>query len=145
MRESALIKVVKEICQRDKRYRPEGYLFVLEALEFTAKVLNKPTNTGKERHVAGRELLEGIRNYTLQEYGPMSLTVLNRWGIKSTEDIGEIVFSLVESGKLRKTDEDTREDFSNGYDFTEAFAKPFLPRSRPTGKDKAKPPARKRS
>lgn len=131
MREAALLLVVKEICGRDKRYKADGYLFVLEALEFTAKLLNKPAKAGRERHVAGRELLEGIRQYALQEYGPMALRVLGSWGIRQTEDFGEIVFNLVESGKLRKTEEDTRADFANGYDFTEAFTLPFLPERPP--------------
>ena len=60
----------------------------------------------------------------------MALRVLNTWGLKRTEDIGEIVFNLVDSGKLRKTAEDSRKDFSGGYDFADAFAVPFLPTTR---------------
>ena len=127
MRDPAIIKVVKEICARDKRYHPDSYLFVLDALEFTTKMLQKSSKTGKERHVGGRELLEGLRHFALQEFGPMALRVLNTWGLKRTEDFGELVFNLVESGKLRKTEED-----SNGYDFTEAFTLPFLPAARPS-------------
>lgn len=59
----------------------------------------------------------------------MSLTVLKTWGITKTEDFGEIVFNLVESGQLGKTDRDRKEDFANGYDFQSAFAKPFQPAS----------------
>lgn len=62
----------------------------------------------------------------------MALTVLRTWGITRTEDFGEIVFNLVDAGKLRRTEQDTRADFANGYDFHEAFAAPFLPRSRKT-------------
>lgn len=131
MRDPAMIKAVQEICARDRRYKPDSYLFVLDALEFTTKVLQKNARTGRERHVGGRELLEGMRHYALQEFGPMALRVLTTWGIHRTEDFGEIVFSLVESGKLRKTDEDSRKDFADGYDFTETFVVPFLPSSRP--------------
>jgi uncharacterized repeat protein (TIGR04138 family) len=59
----------------------------------------------------------------------MTLAVLGNWGINSTEDIGEIVFNLVDAGVLGKTDEDRREDFAHGYDFAETFETPFLPRS----------------
>jgi uncharacterized repeat protein (TIGR04138 family) len=61
----------------------------------------------------------------------MALTVLNSWGVRNTGDFGEIVFNLVETGKLGKTDEDKKEDFTNGYDFHEVFARPFLPASAP--------------
>jgi uncharacterized repeat protein (TIGR04138 family) len=132
MGDSALIDAVREICARDPRFHADSYLFVLETLEFTAKMLNKPNKSGRERHVAGRELLEGVRHFALQEYGPMAFTVLSRWGIERTEDIGEIVFNLVDAGKLRKTDEDSKSDFANGFDFTDAFVVPFLPE---TGKD----------
>jgi uncharacterized repeat protein (TIGR04138 family) len=129
--QEALIQTVREICEKDTRYLPEGYIFVLEALEFTAKMLNKPAKSGRERHVAGRELLEGVRHYAIQEFGPMALTVLSSWGLTRSEDFGEIVFNLVDSGKLRKTEEDSKADFANGYDFADAFTRPFLPEAPP--------------
>ena len=121
---------VKEICRQDSRYDRDAYFFVRESLDFTSKTLNKPRE-GAARHVSASELLEGIRLYALQEFGPMALTVLDFWGIRKTTDFGEIVFNLVQTGKLGKTDEDKKEDFDNGYDFHEVFAKPFLPESAP--------------
>ncbi len=131
MRDNGLMRVLKSICERDPRYRPEAYLFVLDALEFTTKMLQKTAKAGKERHVGGRELTEGLRHFALQEFGPMSLRVLASWGLNRTEDFGEIVFNLVESGKLRKTEEDSRRDFADGYDFQEAFGAPFMPANAP--------------
>jgi uncharacterized repeat protein (TIGR04138 family) len=81
--------------------------------------------------VTGGELLDGIRKFALKEYGPLTLTVLNHWGIRRCEDFGELVFIMVEKGLLGKTDEDRKEDFSGGYDFESAFRKPFLPERRP--------------
>jgi uncharacterized repeat protein (TIGR04138 family) len=72
-------------------------------------------------------LLAGIRDYGLQQYGPMTLIVLHEWGIRSCEDFGEIVFNMVENALLAKTDKDSREDFKGGYKFEDAFRKPFLP------------------
>jgi uncharacterized repeat protein (TIGR04138 family) len=37
---------------------------------------------------------------------------------------------MVECGLLAKTEKDTRDDFQQGYDFTEAFRKPFWPESK---------------
>ena len=85
---------------------------------------------GAIRHVSGQELLNGIRQFALQQFGPMVVTVFEEWGVKSCRDFGEIVFNMVEIGLLAKTDKDTRDDFQNGYDFTDAFAKPFWPQSK---------------
>lgn len=130
MYEGHFFEVVEEICGKDSRYDPEAYAFLRNALDFTNKLLNKPTE-GAGRHVTGQELLHGIKNFAIQEFGPMALTVLNTWGIRKTEDFGEIVFNLVETGKLGRTEQDKKEDFAGGYDFYEAFAKPFIPAPQP--------------
>jgi uncharacterized repeat protein (TIGR04138 family) len=117
-------QAVAEICARDPRFAMESYFFVREALDFVVKALKKPVE-GPDRHVTGQELVEGIRQFALQEYGPMSLTVLRAWRLQRTEDFGEIVFNLVESGTFGKTEKDNRADFANGYDFYEAFGKPY--------------------
>jgi len=124
MNDLSFQQAVAEICARDPRYAAESYFFLREALDFTVKSLKKPAE-GLERHVTGQELTEGIRQCVLQEFGPMALTVLRAWGIQRTEDFGEIVFNLVAAGKLGKTEKDNRADFANGYDFYEAFGKPY--------------------
>lgn len=119
-------EALDQILSRDPRYDRDAYHFVREGLDFTVKLLKKSA-TGKDRHVSGQELLEGLRRYSLQEFGPMAKTVLNYWGVKRCEDFAEIVFNLVDKGILGKTEQDTREDFRGGYDFEEAFVKPYLP------------------
>lgn len=142
MDQRSLVSSIKGIRKQDDRYPVGAYLFVLEALDFTARMLEKPTEEVPERHISGGELLDGIRLYALQEFGPMSMTVLRTWHIGRTEDFGEIVFNLVDAGKLRKTDKDTRADFAHGYDFSEAFETPFLPRDPPGGEPHAQTPPR---
>ncbi len=115
-------ELLQGILDRDPRYTAEAYTFVRAGLDHTVRRLETP------RHVSGQELLDGIREFALAEFGPMSKTVLNSWGILRTEDVGEIVFNMVETGLLGKTDKDSRADFANGYDFDEAFRKPFQPR-----------------
>ena len=110
------------ILEADKRYTAEAYLFVREGLDHTVRRLEKP------RHVSGQELLEGIREYALQEFGPVAKRVLSEWGIRECLDFGHIVFNLVNHGLLGKTAEDSIEDFTGGYDFAEAFLAPFRPR-----------------
>ncbi|MFC1497112.1 Minf_1886 family protein [Verrucomicrobiota bacterium] len=137
MQELDFGKIVKDIISKDPRYDAEAYSFTREAVDFTVKTLDKPIE-GPDRHISGRELLDGIRQYALQEFGPMALTVFRIWGINNTSDFGEMVFALVDSGVLGKTEQDNKEDFANGYDFNEAFAKPFLP-EKPLKQKKAKP------
>jgi uncharacterized repeat protein (TIGR04138 family) len=124
MNDTAFQEGVEAICAKDPRYPADAYYFLREALDFTVKSLKK-SGTGADRHVSGRELLEGWRQCALQEFGPLTLTVLHAWGVRRTEDVGELVFNLVESGRLGKTDKDSRADFAAGYDFDEAFAKPY--------------------
>lgn len=129
MHEINFDEAVDLIVTRDSRYSRDAYNFVREALDHTQKLIGKE-NRGQIRHVSGQELLEGIRQYALQQFGPMTVTVFKEWGIGHCQDFGEIVFNMVEIGLLAKTDKDTREDFQNGYDFTEAFGKPFWPPSK---------------
>lgn len=108
-------KKIEEITRNDPRYKTDAYEFVMRALWFTQKKLKKPG------HISGRQLLEGIREFVLDKYGPMAKTVLTHWGIESTDDFGEIVFNMVESGLLYKTEEDSRDNFKNVYNFDKAF------------------------
>lgn len=117
---------IEEIIRTDSRYDRDAYQFVREGLDYTLKLMKKQGEKSP-RHVTGQELLEGLRQYSLQQYGPMAKTVLNYWGINQCEDFAEIVFNMVERGILGKTEQDSRDDFKGGYDFDEAFVKPYLP------------------
>lgn len=107
--------MVEEICEKVPRYKPDSYEFVMQALHFTQKKLKRQT------HVTGKELSAGIREYVIEQYGPMAKTVLQHWGIIKTEDFGHIVFTMVAHKMLSKTDQDSLEDFKDVFDFEEAF------------------------
>ena len=111
--------IVSEACQKDPRYHREAYEFVMEALAHTQKKYKK------QRHVSGKELLEGIRTLLLKKFGPMTMSVLKFWGIKATDDFGNIVYNLVEFKILAKDTEDHYESFKNAYDFEEVFNKGY--------------------
>jgi uncharacterized repeat protein (TIGR04138 family) len=135
-------EIVIQICEKDKRYQPEAYSFLVEALDATMKTIFKD-NPDHPKHISGKELLEGIRGHALSEFGPMTYTVFREWGVKGTEDFGEIVFRLVESGRLGKTETDSKDDFKNVFDFEDAFLKPFEPKIKKskTKNKKAAPPS----
>ena len=137
MHETSFEDALEALTSRDHRYHRNGYVFIREALDHTQKVTTRDAK-GRIRHVTGQELLEGIRDYALTQYGPMAITVLAEWGITSCRDFGEIVFNMVDTGLLAKTDRDSRTDFESGYDFFEAFRKPYLPASKLAKKTAAK-------
>ena len=128
---------VREIVKNDPRYRVEAYDFVRQAVSFTGDALRaQGRKTAGRFHISGGELLEGIRELAIQQFGTLAIDVLAEWGITSTEDFGNIVFALVNNSLLGASDEDSPEDFAHGYDFTEVFVKPFvetgdLPRNPP--------------
>jgi len=123
--------VLEQILAKDSRFHRDAYLFVRDALDLTKRQVHKESREGgEEKHVTGQELLEGIRQFGLKEFGPMAATVFDEWGVRSCRDFGDIVFNMVEIRLLAKTKRDTRDDFQNGYDFTDAFRKPFWPQGK---------------
>ena len=129
MQDLEFSEIVGLIYKEDSRFDRKAYTFVRQALDHTVKELKRknPERTGKSQHVTGAELLLGIRAHALDQFGPLTKTVLNSWGITRCADFGDIVFNLIEYNVFSKTDNDRREDFSNLYDFDEAFVKPFAP------------------
>ena len=121
-------ETVEQICEKDLRFSSDAYHFVQEGLNHTLKSLKRGSQHA-HRHVSGQELLYGLREFALKEYGPMSKAVLNEWGIKTTDDIGQIVFNLVSASVLGKNDTDSPSDFKNVFTFDDAFVKPFVPRN----------------
>lgn len=125
-------EIVAKIIQDYPKYSKGGYYFVREALEFTIKnQAGEDLAPQRPQHISGEKLLEGIREYALLQYGPMTITVLNSWNIKNCEAFGDIVFKLVDYGVLGKTDSDSIDNFKKGYNFYDAFQKPFLAQHSP--------------
>jgi uncharacterized repeat protein (TIGR04138 family) len=114
------------IVQQDSRFDREAYLFLRDALDHTVK-LRKKSKEGLDPHVTGQQLLEGVRQYALKQFGPMVLTVFSYWGVSRCEDFGEMVYNFIREGVFGKTETDSIDDFKGGYDFHEAFVAPFLP------------------
>ena len=113
------LQALEKIIAKDSRYKAEAYNFVMSALNYTQAKLKE------HRHVTGQELLGGIREYGLEQFGPLTRTVFEYWGVKETEDFGNIVFNLVGANLLGKTDGDSIENFKNGYDFKAVFDKDY--------------------
>src|SRR5207248_11171953 len=124
MQKIGFAEALDSIVASDPRYQREAYIFLRDSLDFTTKQQKKVKGT-TVRHVSGPELLEGVRQYGLKEFGPMVVTVFDNWGLRSCEDIGHMVFNLTGPGIFRKTEQDPSEACKAVYDFQEAFGKPY--------------------
>lgn len=122
---------LKSILFKAGGYAPEAYRFISDGLAHTVAsvhgedaVRQAESADDDSLHVSGQQLCLGLRDYALQRYGLLARTVLRKWNIHNTEDFGRIVFALVDSGLMRKTDEDELEDFQGVYEFDEEFVEP---------------------
>ena len=137
---------VKTILEGDRRYAADGYHFLRDALDHTIKALRKDELI-EHRHVSGPELLEGVVAHAIEKFGPMSVPVLEAWGIREGEDVGVMVFQLIEAGAFGKSEEDSPSDFRGVMKLQDRLLAPYRPtrevlaRPRP-GSPELDPPAR---
>lgn len=121
----------KRVREATGPYPPAAYAFVREGLHHTTESLSgvhAPDDRGElggsddARHISGQQLCLGLRDYAIQQYGLLARTVLDRWHIRKTEDFGRIVYAMIDLGLMRRSDNDSIEDFAGVYDFDDAFA-----------------------
>jgi uncharacterized repeat protein (TIGR04138 family) len=106
--------------KRHGQFRVEAYAFLLEALDFTIQRRSKG-----RKHVTGPQLMEGFRDYAVAQFGFLAHAVLAEWGIHRTDDVGELVFHMIEEDLLQKTADDSADEFHDLFDFAEAFDEGF--------------------
>lgn len=111
--------IMDRIRLREKRFHERAYLFVLQALEYCQAQLVE------RRHITGPELAEACRDLALARYGVMARLVLDHWGLRSSSDIGDVVFTLVDLGLLISQPTDTRDDFADVFDFETVFERDY--------------------
>ena len=116
-----LLREIEQLAEREGRFKKEAYLFIYDALQYTVEKLGKISLPKEQRHISGRDLLYGISEYGLDQFGPLTRSVFFRWGVHTTRDFGKIVFDLVGASLMSKTDQDSIEDFTDVYDFAEEF------------------------
>ena len=112
---ATLEQAFEQIRERDGRYQERGYLFVLAALEFAQGRLPA------RRHLSGGELAWACRDFALEQFGLLAQSVLEYWGVTTTDDLGRIVFMLIDVGLLARQESDRLEDFERVYEFTGVF------------------------
>ena len=119
-------KIISQIVEEDPRFPKDAYFFMQDAVSYTLESINK----GKKKtykHITGKQLADGIRNYALEQFGPLAMDVLEEWGITCTRDFGTIVFNMIKYNVLSARKEDSITDFDDVYDFYQEFMACFLP------------------
>lgn len=111
---------LEQLANKDGRYDPRAMRFVFEGLSYTLKKIASELG-----HVSGKTLCEGIRRMALEKYGRLAMLVLNYWRVKTTRDIGEIVYLLIEHEWMRAQPSDSIDDFNDVYDFKTVFKDRF--------------------
>lgn len=112
-----------QLSRSDRRYEPEAYEFVCHAVIFAQKRLlagRKPTSMD-ECHLSGRQVLDGIREFALDQFGRLAAVVFRCWGIHRTDDLGQIIFRLIEAQILQGSQQDSLDDYHDAFDFDEVF------------------------
>jgi len=111
--------VVTRLRRRYPAFHEAAYLFVLSGLQYTIERMYR------ERHVSGRELAEGCRDLAREKFGPMARTVFEHWGIRTSRDLGQVVFALVDCGVLVAQEGDSIGDFEDVFDPEDAFERDY--------------------
>ena len=119
--------LLRKLALKDGRYAPEAFQFLYDSLDHAVKLAGREQSEGVERHVTGQELLAGMRQHAIEQFGPLAGAVWRAWGIRDTLDWGRIVFLLVEEGMLNRQESDSIEDFRSGFDFDAAFVRAYQP------------------
>lgn len=122
MKDRNFFEKINKIASQSGRYPPDAYEFISDAVVFTSKSLGRTGRGSANKHISGKELIEGVKAFAVQQFGPLAGEVLKDWGIKNSLSIGEIVFSLVDSGILGKSPNDSIDDFKEGFDVDKDFS-----------------------
>jgi uncharacterized repeat protein (TIGR04138 family) len=118
---------ILELVRQDPRFSYEAYDFVCEAVGYTQERLGRAVDDESDanRHVSGAELLRGTCDLAVREFGMMAPIVFKQWGIRTTDDFGEIVFKLIQAERLSKSEDDDLEDFHDLFDLDKTLAEAF--------------------
>lgn len=118
-------KTIEEIATEDGRYNAQALKFVYEGLGATIRKIKEAADEDQPRHISGADFSRGLARLAIERWGRLSRMVLNRWGVSSTRDLGEIVYLMIDHKWMTAQETDRIEDFNEVYDFEDVFEKHF--------------------
>lgn len=110
---TSFFDAVKRIRNRDRRYSPDAYALVMDSVAYAIQTIGKP------RHISAAELLVHLCQFAKGKYGILAYSMLEMWGLRSTEDIGAVVYALIDEGELTEQEGDSLGGFSSVFDLHE--------------------------
>ena len=120
---------IQDVIREDPRYPFEAYEFVCEAVTFTqerlGRVPDEEDDPEADYHVTGEELLRGACELAVEEFGMMAPVVFRQWGVRATDDVGNLVFNLIRAERLSRSDRDDPDDFHDLFDLDKALTEGF--------------------
>ncbi len=121
---------MEEVIREDGRYPLEAFAFLHDGLgQAVRSAHGEPPETPPaepgQRHVTGAQLCCSLRDAAVERWGLLARTVLRRWNIHATIDFGNMVYLLIENRYMKRTAEDSIEDFRDVYPFDEAFERAY--------------------
>ena len=119
--------MVSRVYEADFRFDTDAYYFLRDALDRTARTLGRDGPKAENRHLSGAELAAGFRDCMLEDFGPMAATVAEDWGLEKSDDIGAMVYNLIEAGAFGKAPTDRRTDFNGLFNLIDDLEAPYLP------------------
>ena len=118
-------ETLEQIAGEDGRYDVRALKFVFEGLTATIEKLRGAEGAEQPRHIAGQELAWGLAEAAMQRWGRLAKMVLNRWGVHTTRDFGEIVYLMIAHQWMTSQETDTIDDFNDVYDFAAVFERDY--------------------
>lgn len=124
---------LERLVESDPSWPYEAYEFVLSSLDLASQDFQENHTFGLEEdsdessasaesgkhsgssHVDGRQIALAARKLAQDEFGQMATVVFSQWRIRSTMDLGSIIFKLIEIGLLNKNENDSVADFEGVY------------------------------
>jgi uncharacterized repeat protein (TIGR04138 family) len=119
---------MEDVIRSDGRYPLEAFAFLHDALNHAVTAVHgaeasasRDADSETARHVSGMQLCQAMRDLAIERWGRLARPVLAKWNIHATIDLGNMVYLLVNNSFMRKTDDDSIEDFRDVYSFDDAF------------------------
>jgi uncharacterized repeat protein (TIGR04138 family) len=125
---------IEEIAKQDGRYDPRALKFVFDALGTTVQRLRgRPQQAEEEEegeeptphHISGAQLAQGVAAVAMDRWGRLAKMVLNGWGVKTTRDLGEIVYLMIRHEWMTAQETDRIEDFDGVFEFENLFERDY--------------------
>jgi uncharacterized repeat protein (TIGR04138 family) len=101
-----LLEGIHQIVQKQGKYPAAAYVMIYNTLHWLQE-------KGQEGHIAGPDLARAVFFYTIDTCGFLAKTVWQQLKLERSEDIGEMVYHLVDANLIGKVPTDNQSDFDN--------------------------------